>query len=199
MKSTFHARYQSYEADDEEPKQQQLIDHFEKKWSEFNKLFLEYLDGYIPAYLLKEIPVVPAGYDDPNLPGHDGWLSKFWLKVFTRSSESAKIAFMRITEDRFIENPSREIIPPHLQRTSMKVAYGAIVGAALGKAVGSIKGMTTFIIRPKDIEPIRRECEREGASLGARFVLFFYNLRSPHDYTLDLVIDKIDLEGFMQP
>lgn len=189
-------RHQSYESDDEEPKQQQLIDHFEEKLGEFNMLLPKYLHGHIPAHLLKKIPVVPAGYDDPNLPGHDDWLSKFWLKVFTRSSESVKIALLRITEDRFIENPSREIMPPHLQRISMKVTYGAIVGAALGKAVGKIKGM---VISSKDIEDVQRECEREGASLGARFVLYFYKLQTPLDYTVDYILDKIDLEGFIQP
>ena len=75
----------------------------------------------------------------------------------------------------------------------MKVASGAIIGAALGKAVGKIK------IFSKNIEGIRHECEREGASLGARFVLYFYKLQTPLDYTVDYILDKIDLEGFIQP
>ena len=71
---------QSYQPDDEKPKQQQLIDNFEEKLGEFNTLLPKHLHGHIPAHLLKQIPIVPAGYDDPNLPGHDDWLSKFWLK-----------------------------------------------------------------------------------------------------------------------
>ena len=179
---------------EDKTEQQLLNDHFEQKLSDFKTVLLKYFKGHIPPKILEEIPVVPAGFEDTNLPGYDDWLSTFWVQVFTRTSNSAKIALLRITEHRFIENPSRETMPPHLQPINMTVATGAIVGAALGRVVGMIKAPFSF--QPKEIEKIRRECENKGASLGARFVLCFYNLKSP---LRDWVVEQIPIEHFLPP
>lgn len=173
--------------------QEKLKACFEKKLSEFRAVFPKYLKDTIPAHFLKEIPVVPAGYMDSNLPGYDDWLSKFWAKAFTRVSESAKPALLRISEDRFMGNPNRERLPPYLQGISMQVIWGAIVGAALGKAVAKIKGM---LLLKKDIEVIERECQNKGASLGARFVLFFRRMEIPLQYSVQWIVDQIDMAHF---
>ena len=171
--------------EDQEANQELLKDHFQKRLSEFKEALFKYLYNHIPAQFLKEIPVVPAGYDDPNLPGYADWLSKFWVKAFSRASDSARIALMRISESRFMENPSNETMPPYLRPISMSVASAAIVGATVGRVVGNIKGIC---FSDMEIEEIRDECEKKGASLGARFVLSFHNLKTPTDYPIDWFI-----------
>lgn len=167
-----------------------LRDYFGKRLSEFRTKLPEYL-RHIPSHLLKEIPIVPAGYDEPNLPGYDDWLSKFWVKAFTRASDNAKPALLRISEGRFMENPNRERMPPHLRQISMQITWGAVVGAALGKAAGNIKTMFLHPRERKEIEEIRSECQRKGASLGARFVLYFYTFQNPLEHTIDWFLDQI--------
>lgn len=81
-------------------------EHFENFLSIYREGISGLFQSHIPANLLKEIPVVPAGNKNPNLPGYGDWLSKFWIKAFTRSSESGKVELMRIPKDRFTKNLS---------------------------------------------------------------------------------------------
>ena len=105
-----------------------LEDHFTKLFQEIVEMFHKLLktNANVPANIVEAIPVVPAGYDSPSLPGYDEWFTNLWEKAFSVTKPSAQSAFFKINLNRFSNDPTvshpRIITPSKTRKEHVKWA-----------------------------------------------------------------------------
>ena len=86
--------------------------HFMEKLSQWRDVLLNAVEehGKAAQEVAQDIPVIPAGYKDPNLPHCDkwsnrnkceNWFSKLWYVVLERIQCGKKIALLEINRNRF--------------------------------------------------------------------------------------------------
>ena len=108
-------------------------EYFEEKLRETDKILHEYLheEGHVSADIAKEVPVVPAGYDDPSLPGCSNWFEVLWLTACSRIKAASQPAFLQVVhipeavlpDDQLKSAPLKQI----LQTLAMK--FPAMIAA----------------------------------------------------------------------
>ena len=70
-----------------------------KRWKTlFYEIFTK--DCKIPPNIVRNIPVVPAGYESPSLPDRENWLSELWVQVFRRLKFQTMLDVLHLSKDR---------------------------------------------------------------------------------------------------
>ena len=98
------------------PTEEETIDDFARKEKEMEELLREYLhkEGHVTADIANEVPVVPAGYDDPSLPGCSDWYNVLWLTVCSRIKASSQPALLKVVH---IPQELRTVVPENQQKS----------------------------------------------------------------------------------
>ena len=70
------------------------------------------------------VPVVPAGYYQPTLPGCKDWLTDLWLESFKRIRHPANAAFFKMGAPRFWSETDLGYKPPYMRKLAVKLKSG---------------------------------------------------------------------------
>ena len=87
-----------------------LEDHFTKIFRESAKMFCDLLKSKanVSPDVAEKVSVVPAGYDNPAIPGCDDWFAQFWNEACKRTKTTAQSAFFKISERRFSQTHAEQ-------------------------------------------------------------------------------------------
>ena len=124
----------SIDEDDPEYKGQLKV-HFETKLRQFRDALVGAAINHpicVSPDTIKEVPIVPAGYEEKELPDRDDWLSTFWLEVFKRLSPEAQPALVQIAQNRFAKEQVADDMTP-----SQRPIAGEAVSTEIAKSIGA--------------------------------------------------------------
>ena len=87
-----------------------LEDHFTKIFRESAKMFSDLLKSKanVSPDIAEKVSVVPAGYDNPAIPGCDDWFAQFWNEACRKTRTTAQSAFFKISERRFSQTHAEQ-------------------------------------------------------------------------------------------
>ena len=133
--------------DEKDSLRQHFIDKHEKFKTALVRSVSEYAkrDGIDPSLIvspdtIEQVPIVPAGYDEPGLPNCSDWLSHFWTEAFNRLQSTAQPALAIIAQSRFEENQRAENMQPYERPIA-----GSEVDEAISKSIGLGEILSTYI------------------------------------------------------
>ena len=141
--------------------QKRNSDHFKKRMQEWKeKLVGAVVEAGVDAKTAANIPIVPAGYDQQDLPDRDNWLSPLWYVSILRMKERSQPALLKanlhrikLPEQITAEDFEKPLHEQPIVYIPAPVKYGApptvctvigamlgVVGGPMGMAVGGVAG-----------------------------------------------------------
>ena len=105
-----------------------IENYFADKLEKLEETLHEYLqeEGHVSADIAQKVPVVPAGYDDPALPGCSNWYGVLWLTLCERINAASQPALLKATCIPDVE-PRQEDLPtttPQLDQLILATGAG---------------------------------------------------------------------------
>ena len=73
---------------------------FIAKLNQWERELKKRMKKIIDPEIAENIPIVPTGYKEPQLPDRPSWISEFWIQGFRRMGFKAMIKLVLINEDR---------------------------------------------------------------------------------------------------